>query len=53
MTEEDIFQAGYEAAAQASPMPDDVVNRLAVILAPLADQPAPAAAKVKSEERAA
>ncbi len=37
MTEEDIFQAGYEAAASATPMPDETAARLAVILAPLAE----------------
>ncbi len=51
--EQAIRAAAAEAVKGFPPLPDDVVNRLAVILAPLAEQPAPAASKAKPEERAA
>ncbi len=50
--DEQAIRAAAAAAVKAfPPLPDDIVNRLAVILAPIADQPAKA--KVKPEERAA
>ncbi len=51
--EQAIRAAATDAVKAFPPLPDDVVNKLAVILAPLADQPAPATAKAKPEERAA
>ncbi len=53
--EQAIRAAAVAAVAEFPPLPDDVVNRLAVILAPLADQPANATAKIapQREGRAA
>ncbi len=39
MTTEEIYAAGAAAAAELPPLTDDVLNKLAVILAPLAEQP--------------
>ncbi len=51
--EQAIRAAAAAAVAEFPPLPDAVVNRLAVILAPLADQPEPVKATTKPEKRAA
>jgi hypothetical protein len=53
MNEQAIRAAAAKAVEAFPPLPEAVVNKLAVILAPLADQPAPARATAKTEERAA
>jgi hypothetical protein len=51
--EQAIRAAAADAVKAFPPLPDAVVNRLAVILAPIADQPSVAKSKTKPEERAA
>ncbi len=51
--EQAIRAAAADAVKAFPPLPDDVVNKLAVILAPLAGQTPPTTAEAKPEERAA
>ncbi len=43
--EQAIRAAAVAAIAEFPPLPDDVIHRLAVILAPLANQPTPSKAE--------
>ncbi len=51
--EQAIRAAAADAVKAFPPLPDDVVNKLAVILAPRAGQTPPTTAEAKPEERAA